>query len=317
MPFAPGFTDVHKVIQSCVHEVDSGLPVLRLDEILAAGQITDDLVKSIRAATICIADVSGANPNVMWEIGYATALQKPTIAITQTTDNLPFDVRNVRMIPYDRTRLDETLRHQLIAAIRATLKEYAVPSTYVAEHLDKRIGRRKIQTIAITGSINARRDRAAQKLGATLQPFVGRGIQWYVGSFGAIDETSVEFLLGNDESITIVGYSSYDLSSHMRDIMKRNDRIEFIDAASESVDPDDAGKTERDEWLRHRADLMIVVWNGQSRGTAELLDWLRMKKKDHIVCYVPPGGPDDLFEEWPGDHESGPRWGGPMTPHAC
>jgi nucleoside 2-deoxyribosyltransferase len=300
MPFASGFNDVHKIIQSCVREVDSGLPVLRLDEILAAGQITDDLVRSIRAATICIADVSGANPNVMWEVGYATALQKPTIAITQTTDNLPFDVRNVRMITYDRARLEETLRHQLVSAIRATLKAYAVPSTYVATHLNKSLVRRKIQTIGITGSMNARRDRATQKLDATLQPFLGRGIRWYVGSFGVIDETSVEFLLDNNEMITIVGYSTYDLSGHMREILTHNHRLEFIDATGESLEPDDGGKKERDEWLRHRSDLMIVVWNGQSEGTAELLDWLGTKKKDHIVCYVPPGGPDDLFADGPG-----------------
>src|SRR5579862_7037626 len=102
MPFSPEFDDVYEAIQRAVAEVDAGLDVVRLDEVRSAGRISDDLVHGIESAALCIADVSGANPNVMWEVGYAAALRKPLIVLNQKSERLPFDIADIRALMYER-----------------------------------------------------------------------------------------------------------------------------------------------------------------------------------------------------------------------
>ena len=124
MPFAAEFDDVYSTIKDSVTAVDSSMKVTRLDEIRAAGSITEDLLAEIRSSTICLADVTDANPNVMWELGFAAALGKPVIAISQGSDKLPFDIKDVRTLAYSRSSLTRTLRDPLAEVLEATLERY-------------------------------------------------------------------------------------------------------------------------------------------------------------------------------------------------
>jgi len=115
MPFAPEFDDVYGVIKASVESVVQPLggECLRLDEIQAAGRITERLLHRLHASTFCVADLTGLRPNVMWEVGFAMALGHPTIILTQDANSLPFDLKDMRTVVYDRTRLTLTLAHPL------------------------------------------------------------------------------------------------------------------------------------------------------------------------------------------------------------
>ncbi len=123
MPFAADFDDVYAVIKSSVEAV--GAPeqgrCFRLDESRPAGRITDRLVAELRSATFCVADVTGSKPNVMWELGFAMALSKPTIVVTQDLDSVPFDIKDMQTIGYDRTRLNVTLGQALRRSVSDTM----------------------------------------------------------------------------------------------------------------------------------------------------------------------------------------------------
>src|SRR5215831_453898 len=121
MPFSADFDDVYSVIKDSIAVADNLMRTVRLDEVRAAGSITEDLIGQIRKSTVCVADVTGANPNVMWEVGYAAALGKPLIAINQRSVPLPFDIKDVRTLMYDRGSLHKTLRLPLVEALQATL----------------------------------------------------------------------------------------------------------------------------------------------------------------------------------------------------
>lgn len=123
MPFATEFDDVYTAIKETVASATLGQDItcLRLDELKAAGRITDDLAREIRESALCIADVTENKPNVLWEVGYAMALGKPLILVTQAVTTLPFDIQDVRTIPYNRTSLAKTLRQPLAEAISQTL----------------------------------------------------------------------------------------------------------------------------------------------------------------------------------------------------
>jgi len=73
MPFKNDFNDVYFFIKEAVKNSVPGekIECFRLDEKKAAGKITDDLINSIETSTFCIADLTGNNPNVMWEGNYS------------------------------------------------------------------------------------------------------------------------------------------------------------------------------------------------------------------------------------------------------
>jgi len=74
----------------------------RADEILGLTPIIDKIQSSIEAASICIAEVSEDNPNVWFELGYALALNRPTIILCEKSirPKLPFDIQHRPVIFY-------------------------------------------------------------------------------------------------------------------------------------------------------------------------------------------------------------------------
>lgn len=93
---------------------------IRGDEVTSCTLILNDIITSIRSASVIIADISPDNPNVFYEVGYAHALAKPTILLCEKgiRNKLPFDVSGFRTIFYDNTiggkrQIEEKLRSHL------------------------------------------------------------------------------------------------------------------------------------------------------------------------------------------------------------
>ena len=80
-----------------------GFTIDRADEIYGTQPIIEDIWEAINCAEIIIADVTGRNPNVMYEIGMAHTIGKPVVIITQAIDDVPFDLRHQRCIVYSYT----------------------------------------------------------------------------------------------------------------------------------------------------------------------------------------------------------------------
>ena len=284
MPFAAEFDDVYDLIKQAISEVDDGLKVVRLDEVRAAGRISEDLVHELSTSTLCVADVTGGNANVMWEVGFATALKKPLIVLNQEYEDLPFDIADLRAVMYERGSLAKTLKVPLAAAIRETLQRYSVANTTVAKRLN--VGRR---SIGITGTMECPPDKARNRLARVIDPYLGRGVDWYVGSYGTVDQTAVELLSeAAEKNITVVGYSSYDISGPILSLLSEAGDIAFIDARAEQVPIVKDAPSERDVLLAARCDTVIVGWDGVSGNTRQLINWLASQGKDHLVAFVPP-----------------------------
>ena len=81
-----------------------GLYAYRADYTYLPGLIIDDIKKQIAEARVIIAEITPQNPNVYYEVGYADALNKPLILISDRKEGLkPFDVRAYRTIFYDNS----------------------------------------------------------------------------------------------------------------------------------------------------------------------------------------------------------------------
>ena len=95
-----------------------GLSPIRADEIAEPGEITELICLRLRDAPFVVADVTGANPNVMYELGLRHSTGKPTVQVGED-GRLPFDISAIRTVRFIRSpaglvdgrkRLEESLR---------------------------------------------------------------------------------------------------------------------------------------------------------------------------------------------------------------
>ena len=73
----------------------------RSDYLNQPGLITSQIIKGIKEAGFVIADLTGHNPNVYYELGFCHTINKPTILMQSDNTNLPFDVGGIRTIFYN------------------------------------------------------------------------------------------------------------------------------------------------------------------------------------------------------------------------
>lgn len=59
-----------------------------------------DIANLIARSRVVISDLSGKNPNVFYETGIAHTLGRDVIQITQSAEDVPFDLRHLRFINY-------------------------------------------------------------------------------------------------------------------------------------------------------------------------------------------------------------------------
>lgn len=283
MPFALEFEDVYQAIRAAVERSVPGEQIFcyRLDEIKGAGRITDDLLRELQEAVVCIADLTGSKPNVMWEVGYAMALKKPVLFMTQDVGALPFDIKDIRTIGYDRQSLAKTLQNPLTEAFRDTLGRYEVRSE--SRHVP--LPPKMPYTIAVTGSMEADTGKLQRRLKALLQPYLDDQTTWYCGSYGDVDEASIEYLVEHRQRVVVVGYHAYDISPRTLELIELH-QLPFVDARKEQLPKALNAPTERDLVYLMRADLLIVLWNGSSEGTRHLINWYQKQQKDLVIGFI-------------------------------
>jgi hypothetical protein len=96
-----------------------GYDVVRADEIRTPGLITHQVINRLLDDDLVVADLTGHNPNVFYEMAVRHAAARPIIHILTDGEVIPFDVKDVRTVLYaldDPDRLEEA-RQQLESAV--------------------------------------------------------------------------------------------------------------------------------------------------------------------------------------------------------
>ena len=125
MPFTEPWSDTtYSHIRESVEELGDPagiMDVYRADDISKQGSITGQIKDAISNADVVIADITGVNPNVMWELGYADGLGKSIVILNQRPDDSPFDMVDRRQVKYgpQPTKDDQS---QLVRHIRDALR---------------------------------------------------------------------------------------------------------------------------------------------------------------------------------------------------
>lgn len=117
-PFSEPFNTIYSDhLKPVIEEV--GFTVERADDIYGTQPIIEDIWEQINSAEIVLADVTGKNPNVMYEIGMAHTVGRPVIIVTQDINDVPFDLKQYRCIIYEYTpRGMKELQRQVEGTLR-------------------------------------------------------------------------------------------------------------------------------------------------------------------------------------------------------
>ena len=141
MPFADEFDDVHAAIKAAVAVVrePNAVQCTRLDDDQRGGRIIERLEQELRDCDMCVADVSGNRCNVMWEVGFAMALNKPVILVSHGDVILHFDLHDVQHVKYQRAQLRRTLTEPLATAISHTARNLVAAKQQPVENAPDRL----------------------------------------------------------------------------------------------------------------------------------------------------------------------------------
>lgn len=124
---------------------EAGMEPLRADELFSTGTVIEQIWEQIQKSKILLADLTGKNANVFYELGLAHAARKPVVFISANLDDIPFDLRHLRVITYDFN--DPFWGSKLKEKITAYLKnakddpEKSIPRPFRLQEDQDKVGR--------------------------------------------------------------------------------------------------------------------------------------------------------------------------------
>jgi hypothetical protein len=170
MPFKEPFDTYYSAI------IKPAITSLRLeakrgDSLFRPSPIMGDIWEMIQNAKVLLAELTEKNANVFYELGLAHAIGKPVVLLSETIDDVPFDLQPLRVILYDKD--DPAWGGRLRAALAASLSETLSDPTNAVPPMF----RKKVKSQAPEENEALSRLSALERDVASLRSGVARGIQ--------------------------------------------------------------------------------------------------------------------------------------------
>ncbi len=124
MPFGAPIGEYYSQIYEPAIRKAGLLPVRADNEIFGTGKIMDQIWAGITNAKVLVAELTKRNPNVFYELGLAHALKKPVVLVSSNEEDVPFDLKHIRVIYYNMadpfwgTKLLEKVAENILSALR-------------------------------------------------------------------------------------------------------------------------------------------------------------------------------------------------------
>lgn len=137
MPFLPELNYFYLYLQHYLAKT-YGFEVERGDHSVAVDSILAKIRRRIQLADLVIGDVSGSNPNVLYEMGLADAFGVRMIFVTSDSrDKIPVDIRHREILEYDLQRHVEFLASLDKAIISSLADRYSELYKQALEFLEE------------------------------------------------------------------------------------------------------------------------------------------------------------------------------------
>jgi hypothetical protein len=121
MPFEQKFQTIYyNVLKPLIESL--GYSASKADENLRIGTVIEQIQQSIKDAFLIIADVSGKNPNVFYELGYAHGLNKNVLIMTSDPNDVPFDISHIRYFQYSFNPNFDIMKQQFYPMLKKNLE---------------------------------------------------------------------------------------------------------------------------------------------------------------------------------------------------
>ncbi len=121
-PGRPELEDVYTTVQRTFKKF--GIAAERADDIEHSGKITEEIINKIRSSEFLYADLTGARPNVYYEVGFAHALSKKVILYRKSGESLHFDLAGYNCPEYKNlSDLEKKLIKRLESMTGKQIKE--------------------------------------------------------------------------------------------------------------------------------------------------------------------------------------------------
>lgn len=123
---------ISPAVESC------GYKATRADQISEPGMITSQVIQKIVDDPLVIADLTGRNPNVFYELAIRHVIRKPLVQIIKKGEQIPFDVAGTRTIHVDHHDLDsvEEAKKEIIAQVQSLEADSSIQETPISVSLD-------------------------------------------------------------------------------------------------------------------------------------------------------------------------------------
>lgn len=113
---------------------DAGFEPIRADGLFNSGSVIEQIWDQIQKAKVLLAELTGKNPNVFYELGLAHALGRPVVFVSGELEDVPFDLRHLRVVPYDvrEPNWGDLLRRQITVYLKNAKSEpeKSIPQTF-------------------------------------------------------------------------------------------------------------------------------------------------------------------------------------------
>lgn len=120
MPFKEPFDMYYQsIFRPAIKAADLD-PVLASD-LFRPSAIVADLWQMVQDSKVLLAELTTKNANVFYELGLAHAIGKPVVLVSETMDDVPFDLQQLRVLLYDKD--DPAWGDKLAKGIKTALKE--------------------------------------------------------------------------------------------------------------------------------------------------------------------------------------------------
>lgn len=167
-----------------------GFDAVRIDHENTPDSITQGILDSLHNYDLVIADLTGHNPNVFFEMGYRTSIGKPIIHLKRKGENIPFDVSSIRTFDYDLTDLD------IVAETRDRLEKAILSFVYEddMDEIDEIEGNESNKIISILNDIVYKLDVLSEDVRKKDQESIKAVIEAYNGMQPANESIETQML---------------------------------------------------------------------------------------------------------------------------
>ena len=164
--------------------------VLRADKISEPGMITNQVIQHITGDAMVVADLTGHNANVFYELAIRHAIRRPYVQIIDEKERLPFDVAGLRTIPFTHQDLDsvDRAKGEMVKQMKSMMGADALIESPITIAVD-------LSTLSKSKNPEDRRFGEVLTAIAELTQQVGY-LRHYIGTAGAV-VTSSPFVTGS------------------------------------------------------------------------------------------------------------------------